>query len=89
MNKHDLVLEVAEKLGASAKDSSATIDCLIDIMTQHLLDGDEVKIAGFGTFEVKTRAAREGVKPGTTERINIPERKTVTFKAAKNLKENL
>ena len=87
MNKSELINAVAEKAALSKKDSEAAVTAALDAIIAALADGDEVRLVGFGTFEVKDRAARVGIKPGTTEQINIPAAKVPAFKAGKALKD--
>lgn len=58
-------------------------------MSSHLKQGNKVQLTGFGTFEVRERAARTGVRPGTTEKIEIPASKVPAFKAGKTLKDEI
>lgn len=87
MNKTELIAAVAEKAELSKKDAEAAVNAFVDAVTAALADGDKVQLVGFGTFEVKQRAARVGSKPGTKEPINIPAAKVPTFKAGKALKD--
>lgn len=89
MNKVDLVEAVAKATGHSKKDSEAVVDVLVTTISKALEKGQEVKIAGFGTFRVRTRKARTGVKPGTNIQIKIAASKVVGFKASKTLKEQV
>ena len=81
MNKTELVAAVATKAELSKKDADAAVKAVIDAVTEALKDGEKVALVGFGTFEVKTRAARTGKNPRTGEVINIPEAKVPSFKA--------
>ena len=87
MNKTELIAAVAEKAELSKKDAEAAVNAFTEAVTAALKDGDKVQLVGFGTFEVKDRAARVGIKPGTTEQINIPAAKVPAFKAGKALKD--
>jgi DNA-binding protein HU-beta len=87
MTKAELISAVAEKSGMTKKDSDAAVTAMIDAITEALVQNDKVALVGFGTFEVKTRAARQGINPRTKEAITIPESKLPTFKAGKLLKE--
>ncbi len=87
MNKQELINAVAEKAGLSKKDIEAAVNAVINTITDALAEGDTVKIVGFGNFEVKTRAARQGRNPSTNEPIEIPACKAPVFKAAKALKD--
>ncbi len=87
MTKSELIDNVATQTGLSKKDAGAAINAALDTIQGTLAKGDAVQITGFGTFEVRQRAAREGVKPGTNEKIRIPASKAPAFKAGKTLKD--
>ena len=87
MNKVTLVAKIAEKSGLSKKQSEQALGAFIDSVTEALKEGDKVQLMGFGTFEVKERAARTGRNPSTGETIEIPASKTPTFKAGKGLRD--
>lgn len=87
MTKSELIDNVATQTGLSKKDAGAAINAALDTIQGTLAKGDAVQITGFGTFEVRQRAAREGVKPGTNEKIRIPASKVPAFKAGKTLKD--
>ena len=87
VSKADLVGEVAEATGQSKKAVKETMDALLASMTSSIAKGSKVTLTGFGTFEVRKRKARTGVKPGTTEKIKIPASQYPAFKAGKSLKD--
>ena len=87
MNKTELIAAVAEKAELSKKDAEAAVSAVFEAVTEALKDGDKVALAGFGTFDVKTRAARTGLNPRTKETIQIPATKVPFFKAGKPLKD--
>ncbi|WP_407354454.1 HU family DNA-binding protein [Luteimonas sp. R10] len=87
MKKSDLNEKVADKCGLSKADATAAVDTVFDAITQALGRGDSVAIAGFGSFEVRERAARTGRNPRTGEEIQIPAAKNPAFKAGKALKD--
>ncbi len=89
MNKTELVDSIAEKSGLSKKDSEKALSALIDSVEEALVNNDKVQLVGFGSFEVKQRAARKGRNPQTMEEIDIPESKVPAFKAGKDLKDML
>ncbi len=89
VSKADLVDRVAEDTGMRKKDVKTVVDTMIDQVSSHLNDGNKVQLTGFGTFEVRERRARTGVKPGTTDRIEIPASKYPAFKPGKALKEKI
>ncbi len=87
MTKTELINEVANKTGLTKKDSEKAVAAVIESVTDALVAGDKVQLVGFGTFEVRDRAAREGKNPATGESISIPATKVPAFKAGKALKE--
>jgi len=87
MTKTDLIDNVASQTGLSKKDAGAAVNAVLDGIQNALSNGQSVQITGFGTFEVRQRQAREGVKPGTTEKIQIPASKAPAFKPGKTLKD--
>ena len=87
MNKTDLVAAVAAKAEISKKDAEAAVSAVFASITDALADGDKVALVGFGTFEVKERAARTGLNPRTGEKLSIPASKAPAFKAGKALKD--
>ncbi|PCK17654.1 DNA-binding protein [Bacillus pumilus] len=87
MNKIELVSAVVEATGLAKKEVATVVEATLDAIESTLKEEGQVKIAGFGTFEVATRAARKGRNPQTGEEIEIPETKAPKFKAAKALKD--
>lgn len=87
MNKSDLVAAMAEKSGLSKKNCEAALDVFVESIEDALKCGDKVHLAGFGTFEVKERAARVGRNPRTKEPVKIPAAKHPAFRPGKALKE--
>lgn len=87
MNKADLINVVAEKSSLSKKDAERAISATLEAINEALVAGDKVQLVGFGSFEVKSRAARVGRNPRTRESIEIPASKTPVFKAGKALKD--
>lgn len=86
MNKTELVAAVVTKADLSKKDAEAAVKAVLDAVTEALADGEKVALVGFGTFEVKERAARTGKNPRTGEAIEIPASKVPSFKAGAALK---
>ena len=86
MNKTELVAAVVEATGVSKKDAAAVIDATFDSIKGAMVKGDKVQLIGFGTFEVKERAARTGHNPKTGEAIEIAASKIPAFKAGAALK---
>ena len=89
MNKTDLVEVVALKTGMTKKDAEAAVKAVNEAIAEALAAGDKVQLVGFGTFEVRTRAARTGVNPRTKETIKIAASKNPVFKAGKALKDTV
>ena len=89
MNKAELIAAVAEKTGLSKKDTEAVVSAAIEVITEALAQSEKVQLVGFGSFEVKSRAARIGRNPRTKEQIEIPASKTPVFKAGKALKDTV
>lgn len=87
MNKAELIDAVAKGTKMSKKDAAAAVDSTIDIITGALKKGDKITLVGFGTWEVKKRAARKGINPRTGEPIKIKATKVVSFKPGAALKK--
>lgn len=87
MTKKDLVTKVAAEANVDKKDCEAVVNGVIDAIIEALKDGDKVQLIGFGTFEVKDVAAREGRNPLTGEAIQIDACKKPSFSASKALKD--
>jgi DNA-binding protein HU-beta len=89
VSKADLVDTVSDATGMKKKDVKEVVDTMLTQVSKHLDGGTKVQLTGFGTFEVRRRKARTGVKPGTTEKIKIPASKYPAFKPGKSLKEQV
>ena len=89
MNKSELINAVAVSAEVSKKEAEAVITAALDAITAALKEGDKVQLVGFGSFEVKKRAARVGRNPKTKEAITIPASKAPVFKAGKALKDSI
>ena len=89
MNKTDLVNVVASETNLTKKDSEAAVNAATAAIVDALKSGDKVQLIGFGTFEVKEVAEREGRNPKTGEVIKIPASKKPSFTASKVLKDQL
>lgn len=87
MTKTELIAITAEKAGMTKKDAEKAVNAALEAITAELVEGNRVQLAGFGTFETKTRQARTGRNPKTKETIEIPASNTVAFKASKTLKD--
>ncbi|SHE42211.1 DNA-binding protein HU-beta [Atopostipes suicloacalis DSM 15692] len=86
-NKADLIEGVVTKTDLTKKDATAAVEALFDVVTETLADGERVQVIGFGSFEVRDRAARKGRNPQTGDEIEIPATKVPAFKAGKGLKD--
>ncbi|MEA4897959.1 HU family DNA-binding protein [Bacillota bacterium Meth-B3] len=89
MNKATFVATVAEKAGLTQKQADAALTAVLDLIVEELAKGEKVQLTGFGTFEVRERAAREGRNPATGATIEIAATKTPAFKAGKKFKDAL
>ena len=89
MNKAELVAAIAEKTELSKKDAEKALKAFTEVVEAELKKCEKIQLVGFGTFEVTERKAREGVKPGTGEKIQIPASKAPKFKAGKALKDSI
>lgn len=87
MNKKELVKNVVAKAEISQKDAAAATQAVLDTITKALVNGEKVQLIGFGTFEVRERAARTGRNPQTGEEMQISASKVPAFKVGKELKE--
>ncbi len=87
MNKVELVAAVAEKAGLSKKDAEKAVAAVIDSIVGAVAKNDKVQLIGFGTFEIRERAARTGRNPRTKETIAIAASKQPVFKAGKAFKD--
>ena len=89
MNKAELINAVAASADVSKKDAEAVVSAMLETITGALKEGDKVQLVGFGSFEVKKRAARTGRNPKTKEAIEIPASVVPVFKAGKALKDSV
>ena len=87
MNKTELAAAIAEKVEIPKKDAEAVLNAMMEAVGEALKKGDKIQLIGFGSFEVKERAARVGRNPKTLEEIKIPATKVPAFKAGKALKD--
>ena len=89
MNKRELVTVMAEKSGLSKRNCEAALDAFVAATGNALKNGDKVHLIGFGTFEMKKRAARTGRNPKTMEPVDIPASSQPTFRPGKAFKETV
>ena len=87
MNKTELVANVADKTGTTKREAEKAVNAVFAALQQAMVEGDTVQLIGFGTFEVKERAARTGRNPRSGAMIEIPASKNPVFKAGKALKD--
>lgn len=87
MNKNDFIANIAAEAGFTKKDAEKAIDAYTAVVTKALAAGDKVQLVGFGSFEVKNRAARQGKNPQTGLPLAIPASKAPAFKPGKALKD--
>lgn len=87
MNKNDLIAVVSEQTDLSKADATKAVDSVFETITNTLKGGEEVRLVGFGTFNVTRRNASEGRNPRTGEKIQIPASNQPKFKAGKGLKD--
>ncbi len=87
MNKKELVAAIAAKTEMTKKDAELSVNAIVEAISEALVAGEKVALTGFGNFEVRERAARQGHNPQTGESISIPACKAPAFKAGKALKE--
>lgn len=87
MTKTELIEELSERANLTKRAAEDAINTLLDIITEQLAQGNKVTLTGFGTFLVRTRAARMGRNPQTGDPIHIPAQETPAFRAGSNLKD--
>ena len=85
--KNDIVNSVVEKTGLPVEDAGAAVDAFISTIQESLKEGIPVGVIGFGIFEVRTRAARDGRNPQTGEKMRIEAKRVPAFRAGKKLKD--
>lgn len=89
MTKPEFIAKVSESAKLTKADAERAVNAALDTITETLSKGGSVQFVGFGTFEVRTRAARTGINPKTKKQIKIPAKKAVAFKVGKKLKESV
>jgi DNA-binding protein HU-beta len=89
VNKAELITSMAEKSQLTKKDAESALKAFIDSVQEALESGEKVQLIGFGTFETRERAAREGRNPRTKETITIPASTVPVFKAGKEFKDRV
>jgi DNA-binding protein HU-beta len=86
MNKGELIKELADVTGYTQKDAAAFLDAYVEVITKALKAGDKVQLVGFGTYEVKKRAAGVRTNPQTKEKVQVPATTVPAFKFGKAYK---
>lgn len=89
MTKTELIAAVAERSGIAKKEAQEVVNNLFDILTENLVKEESTVILGFGTLAVQHKPERQGINPSNRQKITIPARKAVKFKASKALLEKL
>lgn len=87
MTKAEFIEAIAQKGDYSKKDAEKALKTVLDTITDSLTKGEKISLVGFGTFEVKERAAKTAINPRTKESISVPAKKVPAFKAGKGLKD--
>lgn len=87
MNKQELLSAISEKSGLTKKDSEAALTAFIETVQETLKKGEKVQLIGFGSFEIRERAARTGINPITKKPMEVPAAKVPAFKAGRALKD--
>jgi len=86
MTKADLVEKISERIGLSKKEAQEFIEILLDTMKQTFIEGESLKLSGFGTFNIRQKMSRRGRNPKTGEELEITPRRVITFRASIQLK---
>ena len=89
MNKTELIAAVAEKASISKKDADSAVNAVLDTIVEALAADEKVQLVGFGTFEVRSRSARQGRDPRSNSPITIPASKVPAFKAGKAFEDSV
>ena len=89
MNKNELISAMATNTGLSKKDVESVLNSFVNVVSDELAKKEKVQLVGFGTFETRSRNAREGVNPQTKEKISIPASTVPAFKPGKGLKDKV
>lgn len=89
LTKAQLADLLFDHIGLNKRESKDMVDAFFDLIVQSLIDGKDVKLSGFGNFQIRTKAPRPGRNPRTGEAIPIEARRVVTFHASSKLKEQI
>ena len=86
MNKSEIAGRLATRMALSKGTATGAVDAVLEVIGEALAQGENVRVAGFGTFTTRSRAARSGAHPRTGENVSIPASNAPVFKAGKTLK---
>lgn len=89
MNKVEFITAVSNRAGTTKKDATVAVNAVLETITETLAKGESVAFVGFGSFNVKDRAARTATIPGTTKTVQVPASKAVSFKPGSELKKSV
>ena len=89
MNKAEFITSVAATAGITKKDATVAVNAVLETITETLAKGESVAFVGFGSFNVKDRAARMATVPGTTKTVQVPASKAVSFKTGSDLRSKV
>ena len=89
MNKVEFIARVSEIAGTTKKDATVAVNAVLETITETLAKGESVAFVGFGSFNVKDRAARMSTIPGSTRVVEVPAKKAVSFKPGSELKKSV
>lgn len=89
LTKAQLAELLFEQIGLNKREAKDMVDAFFDLVSNSLVDGEDVKITGFGNFQIRTKSPRPGRNPRTGEAIPIAARRVVTFHASQKLKEQI
>ena len=89
MTKKELINQISKEANLTKKDAAIALDAVFDIIKDSVTEGDQIRIHGFGTFDVRQVAARKGFNPQTGETMTIPSHKRIVFKPSKTFKDSL
>ena len=89
MNKVEFIAAVSTKANITKKDATVAVNAVLETITETLAKGESVAFVGFGSFNVKDRAARTATIPGTTKQVQVAASKAVSFKVGKDLKKSV
>ena len=89
MNKVEFIAAVSTKANITKKDATVAVNAVLETITETLAKGESVAFVGFGSFNVKARAARTATIPGTSKTVQVAASKAISFKAGKDLKTSV